>query len=299
MPIQDESAPTDTRLFSGDRRRDGSATSSIFVHTGNAGAGFSARPSGKEGSRKIRRRTVIPAALLAILAAGCTSVGVSEKDSSSIHSVYVHTSPVTKETYADIAFLDRQTNLGDSVGVAVASAATATMNWASALAVALAAGFAVAAAEIGLSKSKPGKVQIIESLKNNKIEIDRLLDENFKKELQQSGKLRIENSAESADAVIELSVTSFGFMLATGFSNKLYPVISANAEMKGKTGTVLWRESARVTPFNKSNSIGYGPQEYIDDPKKIEDALNRITAICSQEMVSKYYSNDHWNEQRP
>jgi hypothetical protein len=237
---------------------------------------------------------VIPAALLAILVAGCSAVEVSEKDRSRIHSVYVHTSPVTKETYTDVAFLDRQTNLGDAVGVGVANSVAATMHWAPALAVALAAGVAIGAAEMALSRPKSGKVQVIESMKNNKIEIDRLLDENFKKELQQSGKLRIENSAESADAVITLSVTSFGFMLATGFGKQLYPVISANAEMKDKTGTVLWRESTRVTPFNKSNSIGYGPQEYIDDPKKIEDALNRITAICSQDMVSKY-----WNEQRP
>jgi hypothetical protein len=200
--------------------------------------------------------------------------------------VYVHTSPVTEKTYTDIVFLDRRTNLVDSVGAGVGTALALGNAAATGAAAAFAAGATTGAA--GNALSKPRKVQIVESMKNNKIEIDRLLDENFKRELQQSGKLTIENSAESADAVIELSVTSFGFMLATGFSKRLYPVISVNAKMKDNTGTVLWRESTRVMPFNKSNSIGYGPEEYIDDPKKIEDALNRITAICSQNMVSKY-----------
>ncbi|MET0071639.1 MAG: hypothetical protein ABW096_16505 [Candidatus Thiodiazotropha sp.] len=87
-----------------------------------------------------------------------------------------------------------------------------------------------------------------------------------------------------ADAVITLVITRYGFGKANAFASTLRPLVIGGITMRTKSGDIVWRDGASVSPLN-SKVYGTDIESYFSDPTNFEKSLSSAFKSISEELV--------------
>ncbi len=105
----------------------------------------------------------------------------------------------------------------------------------------------------------------------NGIFIEKIAFQEIDAALRQSGKLKVSDSGEATEAIINVTVYQYGFSVPNLFTSNLVPVVSIRCEMVDAAGKVIWSASDSVlTLRNPAASMSLTTMR--DDPKRIEIA---------------------------
>lgn len=134
---------------------------------------------------------------------------------------------------------------------------------------------AVGGAAVYASSVEPARV-LQDFAEKNGIFIEKIVFQEMDAALRQSGKLKVADSGEAHDAIMNVMIYNYGFTVPHGFSSNLVPALAIRCEMVDATGKVIW--SARDFVLTPGNPVApMSPQVMRDDPKRIENAW-RIAA---------------------
>lgn len=134
---------------------------------------------------------------------------------------------------------------------------------------------AVGGAAAYASSVEPAKV-LQDFAEKNGIFIEKIVFQEIDAALRESGKLKVSDSGEAHDAIMNVMIYNYGFTVPHGFSSNLVPVLAIRCDMVDATGKVIW--SARDFVLSPGNPVApMSPQVMRDDPKRIENAW-RIAA---------------------
>jgi len=134
---------------------------------------------------------------------------------------------------------------------------------------------AIGGAVSAASSVEPAKV-LQEFAEKNGIFIEKIAFQEIDAALRQSGKLKVSDSGEATEAIINVTVIQYGFSVPNLFTSNLVPAVSIECEMVDATGKVIWRARDFVTTLrNPAAPMSLATMR--DNPKRIEDAW-RIAA---------------------
>ena len=86
--------------------------------------------------------------------------------------------------------------------------------------------------------------------------IDRIVLEEVRDQFQKSGKFKLIDKDEPGAAILDVTVTTYGFSIPHGFSSKLVPILGIRCEMKDSTGRIIWSDTENARPLgNPVDSI--------------------------------------------
>ena len=129
---------------------------------------------------------------------------------------------------------------------------------------------AIGGAVSAASSVEPAKV-LQEFAEKNGIFIEKIAFQEIDAALRQSGKLKVSDSGEATEAIINVTVIQYGFSVPNLFTSNLVPVVTIECEMVDATGKSIWR--ARDSVLTLRNPAGaMSLQTMRDDPKRIENA---------------------------
>ncbi|MEJ1362438.1 MAG: hypothetical protein RPU43_11995 [Candidatus Sedimenticola sp. (ex Thyasira tokunagai)] len=87
-----------------------------------------------------------------------------------------------------------------------------------------------------------------------------------------------------ADAVITLVITRYGFGKANAFASKLRPLVIGGIKIQSKSGNIIWKDGASVSPLNQ-DIYGTDIESYFRDPTHFESSLSSAFKSISEELV--------------
>jgi len=125
------------------------------------------------------------------------------------------------------------------------------------------------------SSVEPAKV-LQDFAEKNGIFIEKIAFQEIDAALRQSGKLKVSDSGEATEAIINVMVYIYGFSIPHGFSSNLVPALAIRCEMVDVTGKVIWSARDNVLPLGNP-AAPMSLEAMRDNPKRIEDAW-RIAA---------------------
>jgi len=129
---------------------------------------------------------------------------------------------------------------------------------------------AIGGAAAAAASGNPGKV-LQEFVEKNGIFIEKIAFQEIDAALRQSGKLKVSDSGEPAEATMNVTVIQYGFSVPNLFTSNLVPLVTIECEMVDATGKSIWR--ARDSVLTLRNPAGSMSLEAMrDDPKRIENA---------------------------
>jgi hypothetical protein len=128
---------------------------------------------------------------------------------------------------------------------------------------------AIGGAAAATASAEPGKALQQFAEKNN-IFIEKIALEEIDAAIRQAGKLKVLNTGEPTDAVVNVIVYQYGFGIPHGFSSRLGPILGIRCEIADAGGKVLGSANDYVL---KAETMTL--QEMRDDPKRIEDAWRK------------------------
>lgn len=124
-----------------------------------------------------------------------------------------------------------------------------------------------------------------EFAEKNGIFIEKIAFEEVDAAFRQSGKLRVSNSGEPADAVVNVIVYHYGFGVPHGFSSRLGPVIGIRCELVDAAGRVLGSAFDFVV---KSPVAPMTLEEMRDDPKRIASAWRAAAKLVAGNIAREF-----------
>ena len=122
---------------------------------------------------------------------------------------------------------------------------------------------------------EPGKA-LQEFAEKNGIFIEKIAFQEIDTALRQSGKLKVSDTGEATEPIINVMVYIYGFSIPHGFSSNLVPALAIRCEMVDVTGKVIWSARDNVLPLGNP-AVPMSLEAMRDNPKRIEDAW-RIAA---------------------
>lgn len=128
---------------------------------------------------------------------------------------------------------------------------------------------AVGGAAAAATSADSGKALQQFAEKNN-IFIEKIALEEIDAAIRQAGKLKVLNTGEPTDAVVNVIVYQYGFGIPHGFSSRVGPILGIRCEIADAAGKVLGSANDYVL---KGETMAL--QEMRDDPKRIEDAWRK------------------------
>lgn len=128
---------------------------------------------------------------------------------------------------------------------------------------------AIGGAAAAAASVEPGKALQQFAEKNN-IFIEKIALEEIDAAIRQAGKLKVLNTGEPTDAVVNVIVYQYGFGIPHGFSSRLGPILGIRCEITDAGGKVLGSANDYVLRAETMTL-----QEMRDDPKRIEDAWRK------------------------
>ena len=134
---------------------------------------------------------------------------------------------------------------------------------------------AVGGAAAYASSVEPAKV-LQDFAEKNGIFIEKIAFQEIDAALRQSGKLKVSDTGEANEAIINVMVYIYGFSVPHGFSSNLVPALAIRCEMVDATGKVIWSARDNVLPLgNPAAPMSLATMR--ENPSRIEDAW-RIAA---------------------
>lgn len=134
---------------------------------------------------------------------------------------------------------------------------------------------AIGAAVAATSSLEPANV-LREFAEKNGIFIEKIAFQEIDAALRKSGKLKVSDSGEATEAVINVMVIQYGFSVPNLFTSKLVPVVTIECEMVDATGKVIWRARDSVLTL-RNPAASMSLEAMRDDPKRIEDAWRKAS----------------------
>jgi len=105
----------------------------------------------------------------------------------------------------------------------------------------------------------------------NGIFIEKIAFQEIDAALRLSSKLKVSDSGEATEAIINVTVIQYGFSVPNLFTTNLVPVVTIECEMVDAAGKVIWRERDSVLTL-RNPAASMSLQTMRDDPKRIEIA---------------------------
>ncbi|CAI8985718.1 MULTISPECIES: hypothetical protein [Pseudomonas] len=226
----------------------------------------------------MKKLLVVIGALL--LLCGCVTKNFSVEDRQQIKTLKVLPVFVAVDNFKYTSMTQAwSAGLGAGAGAATGMAAGASTTQVNALA---GAG-SVAGTKNGDVLTGDISRAILNNMKANDIDLAKLVRQSFVDRVQQERLFTIVGEGEQADAEIEIMVGQWGLCLKN-FSEVLYPVIGANAQIKRK-GSAVWRNFETITVFNDANNLAYLPEQYAKDPEVLRKAFTHVSDLLMAELV--------------
>jgi hypothetical protein len=138
-----------------------------------------------------------------------------------------------------------------------------------------------------VSKKEPPD-QILEIMREHKIDLPSIIKSEFAKAMQTAGHI-VAVDDMAGDVKIDLAVVMYGLGQRQGFSAVLYPVLRVEAKMTRADGMVIWQKEDYITPLNKENSGGHTFEEYVQQPELLRATWTNIAGITSREVLRSLY----------
>lgn len=193
---------------------------------------------------------------LCLLLTGCVSTQqLNESDRTNLQGVRVHTEI---ETAPQMYYMGPASGVGFMFGAV--------------------GGLLTAAANMG-----PGE-RFRKFAEENGITIDRVVREEAIKAFQETGKLKLTETAGSETAMLKIKVPMYGYAISHGFSGKLVPVVSIECSLVDARGKTIWSSREYVTPMG-SPVDGKTPDEYHANPALIEDGWRQAAKKVMADIV--------------
>jgi hypothetical protein len=137
-----------------------------------------------------------------------------------------------------------------------------------------------------LAAASAGPAEAIQDFAEKKgIFIEKIAFEEIDAAIRQSGKLKVLNSGEPTDAVVNVIVYHYGFAIPHGFSSRLGPVIGIRCEMMDAAGKVLGTAYDFVV---KSPVETMTLEEMRDDPTRIASAWRAAAKLVARNIAREF-----------
>ncbi len=124
-----------------------------------------------------------------------------------------------------------------------------------------------------------------EFAEKNGIFIEKIAFQEVDAAFRQSGRLKVSDSEEPTDAVVNVIVYHYGFGISHGFSSRLGPVIGIRCEMVDAAGRVLGSAFDFVV---KSPVEPMTLEEMRDDPKRIASAWRAAAKLVAGNIAREF-----------
>ena len=107
---------------------------------------------------------------------------------------------------------------------------------------------------------------------------------------RESGKLKVSDSGEATETIMNVSVDQYGFTRAVRFSSNLVPTVSIKCEMVDATGKVIWSARNRLSlgGAGRHRSVIVSLEGIRDNPKLIEIAWRGALRQLASEIVKDF-----------
>ncbi|MGR9088143.1 MAG: hypothetical protein ACU841_13855 [Gammaproteobacteria bacterium] len=122
---------------------------------------------------------------------------------------------------------------------------------------------------------------------NNEIYIEKIVIEEMRKAIGESGKINIADSSSSGTAQLNILIPQYGFSIPHGFSSKLVPVLHVTCEMLDSSGKRIWKWKESVSILN-SPAEPVALEQIQADPGLIEHAWRMAAEDIAKRMINNY-----------
>jgi hypothetical protein len=116
------------------------------------------------------------------------------------------------------------------------------------------------------------------------ITIDNIVREEAIKAFQETGKVKLTETAGPDSSTLNIKVPTYGFAIPHGFSGNLVPVVGIQCTLVDAHGKTIWSSRDFVTPMG-SPAEGRTPDEYHANPALIEDGWRQAAKKVLDEIV--------------
>jgi hypothetical protein len=125
---------------------------------------------------------------------------------------------------------------------------------------------------------------IVYNMNSADINLGEMVRKSFEERLAATGRFKVVDEQEDADAELQLTVNNWGFALTQGFSSVVHPTINVTGILKRDEDRV-WQRTENITAFNGANTYGYTPLRYRTEPELLRTALGGVSQIVDEHLV--------------
>jgi hypothetical protein len=143
---------------------------------------------------------------------------------------------------------------------------------------------------VAATTSEPAAL-LLDHIKKNGIEMDRIAYEEVDAEMRHWGRLTVLDAPPAAPVpnvgTLKIAVLRYGFSIPNGFSSRLVPLVILKFELVDAAGKVVWSSNDRTHPLgNPVEPLTV--EEMRDNPKSIEIAWRGASRYISKRLLEEY-----------
>jgi hypothetical protein len=134
-----------------------------------------------------------------------------------------------------------------------------------------------------VSNSDPAPVKVAKMMTANNIVVEKMLRDEFIKELRQSNKFVIVD-AGPADAEFQLSIVKYG-LSAIPWHKELQPIVAANVELKSADGNIVWNYTRSMSNHSDREIPAFLFDDYMTNIELLRTGYLSACKIVAKDMV--------------
>jgi hypothetical protein len=140
-----------------------------------------------------------------------------------------------------------------------------------------------AAGALIVSNLDPAPVKVEKMMAANNIVVEKMLRDEFIRELRQSNRFSIVDTAP-ADAEFQLFITKYG-LSSIPWHKELQPVVAARAELKDADGNVVWSHTRSMSNHSDREIPAVLFDDYMANIELLRIGYNSACQIVAKDLV--------------
>jgi hypothetical protein len=139
---------------------------------------------------------------------------------------------------------------------------------------------------ISYAISKHPEEALQASTEKNGVYVDKIVFQELNTVLRASGKLLVSDAQEASDAIINVTITAYGYTQTDELGAKVAPSIAIKCEMMDNSGKVVWSANGNFPTAENIMAATISIEDAQKTPKVLEDAWQSASKNLAQSIVN-------------